>query len=379
MIKTVEDIRDLLLSGFSSWHEFGHVKVVENGDYVLFNYGNKAMYEARWTPFEQLSRGLIIHRKTGEFIARPFEKFFNWGEGGRRNNGRIREVVEKMDGVLGILYRDPEGNHRVATRGSFDSPPALWATEFLQRYDLSELPNEYTLMFEILHPEHRIVVDYGGKKDLVLIGVRNRYTGEDLFYEDMKKVAEQFGFSVPRLYAFASVEEIISEAEKLGHNHEGWIIRFDDGSRFKIKGPEYLRVHRLMFGLSDRRFMQLWYTGDLANLLEELPKDTRERYEVMRDAIEEEIFARYEKLLMKYRSAPDHESKKNFAIWAKKTHPEDAEALLVIHSGLNIFQHLMKEVFGVQVKHLTPSPYLQAVNEKSREEALSMDLTRVVS
>ena len=44
-------------------------------------------------------------------MARPFDKFFNWGEGSWRNGGRtttadISFVTEKYDGSLGILYYD---------------------------------------------------------------------------------------------------------------------------------------------------------------------------------------------------------------------------------------------------------------------------------
>ncbi|HRF99146.1 MAG TPA: hypothetical protein PLZ51_28235, partial [Aggregatilineales bacterium] len=74
----------------------------------------------------------------------------------------------KMDGSLGILYRW-QGAYYIATRGNFDSDQAIWATIFLRtHYDLHNLADEYTLLFEIIYPDNRIVVNYGQRQDLVL-------------------------------------------------------------------------------------------------------------------------------------------------------------------------------------------------------------------
>lgn len=360
-IQSVKDIQQLLLDGFKDWEKFGNVDVVENGDYVLFNYNAIAQFEGRWTPFERLSRGLILNRKTGEVVALPFEKFFNWGESGRYTEAPIRDVLEKADGSLGILYRDPNGHYKVATRGSFTSDQALWATEFLHRkYNLRDLPVELTLLFEIIYPDNRIVVDYGDREDLVLIGVRNRFTGEDFYFSQVKEVAEQFGFSTPKVYSFSDINDILREADHLDHNQEGWVVRFADSQRFKIKGAEYLRIHRLLSGLSDRRFAEMWYTGELhEKVLEALPQGMREKYISMKDALEEEIFTKCENLLAKYASVPVKEDKKSFVLWVKENYPEDATALIALHAGKNIFQYLMVQLFDVQVRHLRPGPHIE--------------------
>ena len=166
-ITSISDLQRLALSGVTDWKQYGHVNVRENGDLLLFNYTQMAIFGGDWNPFEMMSRGLIINRRTGEIVARPFDKFWNWLEGGRTASGHIVTVTEKLDGSLGILYRD-NGEYKIATRGSFDGEQAVWATNFLKDYYNLAVPDELTLLFEIVYPENRVVVDYG---DIYIISI----------------------------------------------------------------------------------------------------------------------------------------------------------------------------------------------------------------
>jgi RNA ligase len=131
-ITSIEDIQKLAVARFDNWSHYGHVTVRKSGQLLIFNYNTMAQYEARGNFFELVSRGLIINANTGEIVARPFDKFFNWFEGGRRAKGHMISVTEKVDGSIGILYRAAEG-YRVATRGHFSSPQAEWATAYQKR------------------------------------------------------------------------------------------------------------------------------------------------------------------------------------------------------------------------------------------------------
>ena len=83
MIETVEDNGRLVRTGFTDWAAQGAVRVARDGDLLMFAYTSPAQYAGRWNAFERLSRGLILHATTGEVEARPFDKFFNWGQGCR--------------------------------------------------------------------------------------------------------------------------------------------------------------------------------------------------------------------------------------------------------------------------------------------------------
>ncbi|MBD3261030.1 MAG: hypothetical protein GF334_05010 [Candidatus Altiarchaeales archaeon] len=255
---TIQDLSDLLVSGFSDWRDLGGVYARPNhdGSLTLFNYTVMCTYRRRWNWFEKVSRGLILDTRTGEVVARPFDKFFNWGEFDINPEGLPVEIVEKCDGSLGILYRH-EGAYKVSTRRSFDSEQALWATEFIKRYDLENLPDNLTLLFEILYPGNRIIVYYEGREDLVLLGVRDRFTGEDWFYPQTQALAKEFGFSVPEnLRKMVSLEDLKERAQGLPSSEEGWVCRFRDGTRLKVKGKEYLEIARIAKKMSDKFIFQ---------------------------------------------------------------------------------------------------------------------------
>ncbi len=250
-IDNIQDIQKLTIAGFKDWRHYGHVSVKIKDDLILFNYNTMAMIQARWNFFERVSRGSILNWNTGEIVARGFDKFFNWLEGGRKAQGHIVTVTEKVDGSLGILYRS-QNSYQIATRGAFDSEQAVWATHFLnQQYRLAGLDDSLTLIFEIVYPENRIVVDYQERQDLVLLAARNRHTGEYLpFFPDVYNIAAQYGFSLPRIYPFVEIKHIIEQTGTLDVNTEGYVVEFSDGSRWKFKGDRYLEMQKLIMGLT---------------------------------------------------------------------------------------------------------------------------------
>ena len=119
----------------------------------------------------------------GRVVARPFGKFFNHDEplAPAPLDGAPMIVTEKWDGSLGILYPAPDGCQRVSTRGSTRSDQALEATRIWQdKYEGMDFGTEVTPLFEIVYPSNRIVVDYQGMRDLVLLAVIDNATGADL-------------------------------------------------------------------------------------------------------------------------------------------------------------------------------------------------------
>jgi len=230
-IATIADIQKLVVDGFQDWRDFGHVYTKEKDGLILFNYLNEAQYEGTWTFLERVSRGLIVDKISGEVVARPFDKFFNWNENNRTTNAPIKTITEKLDGSLGILYRD--NGFKIATRGSFDSEQAQWATNWLNTHyfetfpDLTAYYNDYTLLFEIIYPKNRIVVDYEDNADLFLIAARNRFTGRYLSYSELLRMNESFNFPMPKLYNFADLSDILANISILSHNNEGWVVEFE--------------------------------------------------------------------------------------------------------------------------------------------------------
>lgn len=320
-IQTINDIQILLLAGFEDWNTLGRVSVREWGDLRIFNYTARATFGDDWNYFEIVSRGLILNAITGEIVARPFDKFFNWGQDERYTDSPIKAVTQKLDGSLGILYRDGE-NYRIATRGSFDSEQAIWATEFLQQYDLTELSYGLTFLFEIIYPENRIVIDYQGKEDLVLLGIRNRFRGEYYSWEEVVTVGRKYGFSLPKTYYFFNTpEQLIEGAKILKGNEEGWVVEFEDGQRFKFKGVEYFRLHRLIHQLTFKNTLQSVVDGTYNELLEKVPDEFLDEVKGWHADIQREVLDIYFKVSEAFNQAPK-ETRKDFAVWVMANHKE---------------------------------------------------------
>jgi len=263
-------------------------------DLTIFNYTQECQFAKKWDKYTLMARGLILN-KEGEIVARPFDKFFNLGEMEDPYN-RLSylvqkwgkpEINEKLDGSLGIAYWY-YGQWNYATRGSFQSDQAIKMKELIHSKDMEQWANRYaTHLFEIIFPENRIVVDYGDKEDLVYLGSRNNKTGQE--YCDDAVVSK---FTVPTKY---------EHVEDHRDNAEGYVIYFPSKKlRLKIKFEEYVRLHRIMTGITPKRIWNSLRSGDtidLAGVPEEFSKDVeiyiaylQRKYNKIVDAVEH-IFA----------------------------------------------------------------------------------------
>jgi tRNA splicing ligase len=228
----------------------GYVKVQKHPQHDLFiyNYTPKAQYEKYWNEITLACRGLILDDDYN-IIARPFVKFFNWGEiPDQELPATPFEVYEKMDGSLGILYwinKEPF----IATRGSFTSTQAVVATQMLQQQYAAAIPQldkTKTYLFEIIYPENRIVVNYGVEKRLYLLAVIDTQTGAE---PEPPSAYAHLGFPVVKAYDGVQDFNELKGLEEA--NKEGFVIRFQTGLRLKVKFEEYLRIHRIVTQVSN--------------------------------------------------------------------------------------------------------------------------------
>lgn len=243
--------------------------------YKIYNYSDEASHGGIWTDVTRQCRGLIVNSNTGEVLARPFEKFHNWGDrhayAGRKPDltlrGRARTLIrqllrrpegpervvvtDKMDGSLGIVYPTPTG-HAVATRGAFMSEQAIHATAVWEdRYeDAVSVDPRWTLMLEIIYPFNRIVVDYHGMDDLVVLGAVNINTGDTLSPGDAAALVGWAG-PVAREFPYASLADALAATPR--PNAEGYVVHFPDaGERIKLKQADYVALHRILTGVTAR-------------------------------------------------------------------------------------------------------------------------------
>lgn len=236
---------------------------------TIYNYTPRAQYERVWDAATRICRGLIL-TDDGLIAARPFPKFFNYGEPDAPPvPDEPYDIYDKVDGSLGILYRK-DNEWAIATRGSFESPQATRATDILHRCypdALRQCAGGRTYLFEIIYPENRIVVDYGQREELILLAVIDNITGLDLPLENI-------GFPVVMRLSGAGTDGLASLKGLGSPNQEGFVVRFASGTRFKVKFDEYLRLHRIIFGLSSKMIWQHLRDGhDPDELLDHVPDE----------------------------------------------------------------------------------------------------------
>lgn len=241
---------------------------------TIWNYAEKVQYEGQWDEVTLQTRGLVTDDK-GNVVARPFTKFFNIEEGKHTPTSEF-DVYAKMDGSLGILF-NYEGEWVLATRGSFTSDQAVKGLELLQKYEYQKLHKNYTYLFEIIYPENRIVVQYP-YEDLVLLGVIETKTGYEVNIHDgdsdlrIKNLINNIGFRVVQKYNGISDYKVLKDMIK--DDEEGFVVKFSNGDRMKVKGVEYLRLHKIMTNVSTTSVWEMLSTGqDVTELLKDVPDE----------------------------------------------------------------------------------------------------------
>lgn len=341
MNATIKTIQNLAINN-GPWPDT--VSIKESGDLILLTYKACVQFDNLWTDFEIACRGLIINRKTGEVVARPFDKFFNWNENNRTTNAPIKSITEKLDGSLGILYRN--NGYKIATRGSFESEQAWWATRFLNEYhNLKDIHNSWTLLFEIIYPDNRIVVDYKNRQSLVLLTIRNRFNGKYLSNHETNQIAKRHGFDIPIVYHFKSIQDILDARSKISANNEGWVVEFADGQKFKFKGIEYCKIHKLISGLSFKFVLENHQAGTLNQALEVIPDEFKDEVNKWIDEIEKILIDTENEVEMIYKIAPK-ENRKEFALWVMGNYKHLAPYLFAQLDGKDILPIIYKMGFN---------------------------------
>lgn len=337
----VAELADAVKRGVRDFSAYGAIRCVEHETLplVLLSYSNAAMVSGTWTWHERVSRGLIIDHD-GVIVARPFDKFFNWMEGGRKTSAPIVEVYDKVDGSLGIIYWYA-GRWRIATRGSFSNEQIKRAEAMLP--DGFDPDRELTVLVEIVYPENRNVVDYGTMAGLVLLGARWRNTG--VCFSPRHPMLTGRGLSPPVEFTHRTVDEVQGLVNQRPHL-EGVVVRFADGQIFKFKSAAYREAHRAIATLSQRTVAAALIDGVCDDLDGALVGPKRAEFE----AIRAEIAAWSAWMTARVRWASlmtDGRSRKDAALWLKDHAPDVRSAVFMDRDGKPWLPHAIAKRYGV--------------------------------
>jgi hypothetical protein len=331
---------------------------------LIYNYGQKAQFEGIWDDVTVHTRGLIVDKNTQEIIARPFQKFFNLGHVGRPETNydslpaSLPEITEKLDGSLGILYRH-NGFTGVATRGSFASDQAAWASAWYNRnLPKAVWPVGWTPLFEIVYPDNRIVVKYDWE-GLTLLGVVNNDTGEEYSRDGLKELAQFNGCRLVPLFN-KTVEDVRTENVQ---NAEGYVCTWHRGAqpplKVKVKFVDYCRLHRLLTCISPKAIWEMLRDGSsLDELLTDVPSHYMDWVNYWKNGLQAE-YGRIEQRAK--------------AVFAGCPHPKDANDR---EARKRVAEHFTRretrDISSVLFKMLDGLPYDEViwrmVREKTRDQ-----------
>jgi hypothetical protein len=267
----------------------------QSGELVLANAG--PMLFTPQQPHQLYAKGIVYERDPFRLVSLPLVKIYNLGEkdvsvadltGIAAGEGNARlHFLRKLDGTLLQRFQH-NGRVYFTTRGMIeggpcygaqdeDAPERLKGFDFLgtarriarERYPaLIEPRPEFenlTLVFEFLHPETRVITNYGEREDLVLLACFDRADFRYRTFTEVKELAAAHGF--------AHVDEFTPPGHTLGEqiegllgsiagtDQEGTVITIEHGHRVvyrvKVKSPDYLRVLKLVVTCTYARVVEM--------------------------------------------------------------------------------------------------------------------------
>ncbi len=240
---------------------------------AIYCYTPKTVYEREWNDITLIARGLILDHHSQHVVATPYPKFFNLGEMGKAVPDLVNfEATEKLDGSLIIIWYDEDDGWRTATKGSFESNQAAAAQVWLDKQNKEPLHKGFTYLAEWVAPDNRIVVTYE-RPELVLLSYYDR-DGYEPLYPIVYETAKALGWKVATRIHFDSINDLVTHTSTLTSAEEGFVVRFTDGTRLKIKGEEYRRIHALISGCTPLSIWQMLQAGDNLEIIrQQLPEE----------------------------------------------------------------------------------------------------------
>ena len=206
-----------------------------------YNFADPTVFS---NPVAREIRGIIFDDR-GNIVARPYHKFFNYGEPlCTVDSKETADSTMKIDGslVTAFIYNN---QLYFASKGSFKS----WVVKKAYKIAddrIHDLVREFrgkTVIFELVDPEHPIVLQYI-KPQLILTGIRDNETGAYTAPSEVQEIADSY--SIPHTNIVHRESEIYSIVKEVQgwQGKEGVVAYASD--LCKIKSQWYLRMHSVV-------------------------------------------------------------------------------------------------------------------------------------
>lgn len=271
----------------------------------IWNYSQKTTYEQMWDEVTLKARALVTDHDLN-LVSSSFKKFFNWEEP-LSERGLTGEVFEKMDGSFIQLFHYKD-QWVVSSKGSFDSDWSNFATGILKKKYPAyvHLDRKTTYVFELVSNKSKfqVVCDYP-KDDLVLLAA---------FTEGIEVPIENISL-FPRVKKY-NVDLDYNYLKSLNFdNKEGFVIRWDNGERCKIKFEKYIELHRITTNITSYSIWKALQTGNFYDIIERCPDELLEWVFDIKNDIYKDYLTLTERVFNEWRmvALENFTSKKQFA------------------------------------------------------------------
>ncbi len=321
---------------------------------LIWNYSEITQYSKQWDDITNQCRGLITDTQ-GKIIARSFPKFHNIEENIFVPTPDFT-VYNKLDGSLGILFYYSQSWH-IASRGSFTSEQAIKADELLKKYDISNLNPERSYIFEIIYPENRIVVDYGRQEDLVYLATFS--LTEEFFDEDLMT---QAGFPIVSRY---DVQDYTQIKALNWENSEGFVVKFSNNSRVKVKFQNYVDIHKIVTNLSESKVWE-WYSKSesISHIIDQVPDEWHQWLQTTWDEIDTKYKSIKESIELEFNQLQsDSQTQAEFAFIVKDN--PNKKYLFFLRKGKDIRDMILSNIRPKGTITATKIPFKNSVKLSS--------------
>ena len=322
---------------------------------TIFDYTDHCVFERAWDAYTLQARGLVLD-SDGKVVARPWPKFFNLGQTPDTQlaalPASVPELSRKYDGSLVVVFHHAH-HWRATTRACWDNEQTRFADRWLAHSSgVAGMSPRFTYLFELVAPWNRIVVTYP-REDMVLVGVMDTEFAVDGTYADVRREAIHRGFT-PVEFETRPIDSVDLDDASV-KNDEGFVARFANGMRVKLKYAEYRRLHRLLTGLSVKGIWECLAAGTEPDL-SSVPDEFMEWYRTQRDAIQADFDALDRRVREAFDSVGTLATRKNYA--------------LAFTSGVN--KDLAPALFNMLDGHPLP-PFLWKRVRPSRHQTFQRD------
>lgn len=268
--------------------------VIDKGAYLVIDY----VYQDKDTfehPELMECRGIKFCPQ-GLILARPFRKFFNYGEqGSDLPLHRPHVITDKLDGsMIHPVLIDNKSLFLHTRKGHTDV--ARQAERYMMSCDIpytrfckAMLRGGWTPIFEYVGPNNRIVLRYE-REELILLAMRHTVEGHLMSYDTMVVMAKEYDVPVvSNLGAMDNRDAFLAHARGL-EDAEGYVIYYDDGYMVKIKADDYVLKHRALDDMGNKKkVVALCAQGFMDDVLPTLDEADRQELIEFNDELQHEI------------------------------------------------------------------------------------------